>query len=84
MSGLERWHWPTRTVGSGFYHFLPGDVRPGKRSRPSSLSSLNSHIFARGEIRAHDTSTPWSAIKDDEHEENEESVVEDEEPAEDQ
>ena len=48
----------------------------------SSLSSLYSHIFVRGEIRAHDTTTIWSATEADKHEENEESVVEDEEPAE--
>jgi hypothetical protein len=34
--------------------------------------------------RGHNTSTLWSAIEEDEHEENDESLAEDEEPAEDQ
>jgi hypothetical protein len=54
----------------------------GEKERLSSLSSLSSHIFARGEIKGHDTTTLWSATEADKHEENEESAVEDEEPAE--
>jgi hypothetical protein len=84
MSWLERWHLPT-PEGDGrkwFYHFPPG-ARPGKRSRLSSLSSLCSHISARGEIRAHGTTTLWPVIKADEHEENKKSVAEHEDPAQD-
>jgi len=63
----------------------------GKRSILSSLSSLNSlssHIFARAFIpllraKGKTVRLPSGQIEEDEHEENEESLTEGEEPAED-
>ena len=47
-----RWHCRLAKAATGIrlFHLPPGDVRPGKRSRLSSLSSLSSHISARAFI----------------------------------
>ena len=69
-------------------HLRKQPTRNQCRSRLSSLNSLSSHIFARAFIpllRAKGKMVRLHSgqIEEDEHEENEESLTEGEEPAED-